>query len=272
MRNKILVVLFGLLILVLLNFFQSEVKNFFYSLSAPFQNTLFRAGDYISDFFEALVKTKDQKRGNEELRRKVQGLMAENVRLKEIEKENKILREMLKVNPPESFEFFISRIISKDIISPDSILIKGGSENGIKKGMPIITQEKVLVGKIEKTYNNFSKVNLISSKNFSFGVKILKAQNLIPISLSIGEGAGIYGLTRGKGNLKVYLDKVQLRAEIKERDILITAALGGTFPEGLLVGEIIKVRKSDLEPFQTAEVSPFFDIKELENLFIITKW
>lgn len=259
MRNKILLAIFGVIIIVSLNFFQSEVKNFFYSISSPFQGVLFRAGDYISDFFETFLEMKKQKRENEELRRKIQEIEAENLKLREIEQENRILREALKAKPKKDFEFFISQMFSKDIISPDSILIKGGSVDGIQKGLPVITPENVLVGKIDKVYNNFSEVNLISSKDFSFDVKIFKDQL-------------IYGIAKGKGNLEIYLDKVLPDAEIKERDILITAALGGIFPEGLLVGEIIKVRKSDTGPFQQAEVSPFFDIKELKNLFIVIKW
>lgn len=259
MRNKILLAIFGVIIIISLNFFQSEVKNFFYSISSPFQKALFRAGDYISDFFEGLLEMKDLKRENEELRQKIQEIEAENVKLREIGKENKILREALGVKPKRDFEIFISQKISKDIISPDSILIKGGLDDGIQKGMPVITPENVLVGKIDKVYNNFSAVNLISAKDFSFDVKVAK------------DTSQIYGIAKGRGNLKIYLDKVLLDAKIKEGDTLLTAVLGGIFPEGLLVGEIGKVRKSDLEPFQQAEISPFFDIKELENLFIIIK-
>lgn len=260
MRSKILFALFGLIIIIFLNFFQNEVKNFFYSFSSPLQKVLFGAGDYTSDFFETLLEMKNQKKENEELRKKIQELLAENVKLKEFEEENKILREALKIKPQKPFELFLSHLISGDIISPDSILIKGGLKDGIENGLPVITPGNVLVGKIEKVYNNFSQVNLISRKDFSFDAKVLRDQN------------SIYGIVKGKGNQQIYLDKVLLDAKIEEKDILITAALGGVFPEGLLIGEIIKVRKSDIEPFQIAEVSPFFNIKELETLFIITKW
>lgn len=260
MRNKILLAIFGGIIIVSLNLFQSEVKNFFYLISSPFQEALLRVGGSVSDFFGIISEIKNQKRENEELRRKIQELTAENVKLKELEEENKILREALKIKPQKPPELFLSHFISKDIISPDSILIKGGLKDGIESGLPVITPENVLIGKIEKVYANFSQVTLISRKNFSFDTKVLRDQN------------SIYGLIKGRGNNQVYLDKVLLDAKIEEKDILSTAALGGLFPEGLLVGEITKVRKSKIEPFQIAEVSPFFNIKELKTLFIITKW
>lgn len=271
-RGKIIIAIFGILIIVSLGIFQDKVKNFFYLISLPPQKVFWKVGDNMSDFLESISKINNLKKENEELRRKIQKVTGENVGLRGMENENKILREALNAMPQNAFEFFISQIASRDIINSDLILIKGGSEDGILEGMPVITPEKILVGKISKTYGNFSKVTLISNKDFSFNVKILKGENPMPISSSIPDEVGIYGLARGKGNFEIYLDKVLLSAELKEGDSIITASLGGTFPEGILVGEIRKVKKSDLEPFQQAEISPFFALKDLGTLFIITKW
>lgn len=260
-RGKIVIAIFGILpIIVFLNFFQDEVKNFFYSTSLPFQKVLFKTGDNVSDFFKSVIKIKGLKIENEELNRKIREALGENVRLREIEQENRTLRKALNALPKNNFEIFISDMASRDIINPDSILVTGGLENGILKGMPVITPERILVGRVNSVYKNFSEVSLISKKDFSFNIKISEGGN------------SIYGLAEGKGNLGLLLDKVLLNAELKEKDLIITSPLGGIFPEGILVGEIKKVKKSDLEPFQQAEVSPYFDIKELETLFIITKW
>jgi rod shape-determining protein MreC len=282
-RGKIVIAIFGILLIIFfisefgkssfpseksegrirnknsfLNFFQDEVKNFFYSISLPFQKVLFKTGDNVSDFFKSVIKIKGLKIENEELNRKIREALGENVRLREIEQENNTLRKALNALPKNDFELFISHTASRDIINPDSILVTGGLENGILKGMPVITPERILVGRVNSVYKNFSEVSLISQKDFSFDVKISEGEN------------SIYGLAEGKGNLGLYLDKVLLNAELKEKDLIITSSLGGIFPEGILVGEIRKVKKSDLEPFQQAEVSPYFDIKELETLFIIT--
>lgn len=266
MRNKILFAFLGIIIIICLNFFQNEVKNFFYIFSSPFQGILLKSGDYVSDFFQTVLEIKNQKKENEKLRRKIQEISAENESLKSLAQENDILRQALNANPRKEFQYFISRIISKDIMSSDTILVRGGSGDGLQKGFSVITPESALVGKIEKVYNNFSEVKLISSKDFSFDVKIIKDQDNSSIKNEI------LGLAKGKGGLTIYLDKVQLGADIKEGDVLSTAALGGVFPENLLVGKVGKVRKSDTEPFQQAEILPFFNIKEAQILFVITKW
>ncbi|MCD6148215.1 rod shape-determining protein MreC [bacterium] len=262
MRNKIWLGVLMVTIIFLLNLFQKDVKGVFYSFSAPFQRILFSASVNISNFVKSIGQAQMERIENERLRKKIKELMAENIKLKKVEEENERLRRTLKIKPRSDFNFFLSRIISKDAISSDSILIKGGAEDGIKVGMPVVTPEMVLVGRVEETLDRFSRVQLIFSKGFSFDVEILKEGNQTPI----------YGLIRGKGGFKIFLDNVSLKAKIEEEDVLTTAALGGIFPQGLLVGEVKKVSKSNVQPFQVAEVSPFLDINDLRELFIITKW
>lgn len=265
MRNILLFGILAILVIVALNFFQKPVRNFFYLISAPIQKTFWRAGDRVSDFFETISDIKNLKKENEDLKLKIQSLLAENVQLLEFKKENETLRVALNLGLEKQFNLTFAEVIGKDI-SQDSLIIDKGSDDGILKGQPVITQEKTLVGKINEVYKNFSKVMLISHKDSSFDGKILDTSN----QNEFGTGrAEITGLVKGSGNFKIFFDLVPRDEEIKKEDIIMTTAVGGIFPEGLLVGEIKEVEKSDLEPFQKAEISPFFDIKEVNYLFIV---
>lgn len=234
-----------------------EIKNFFYLISSPIQKTLWGAGERVSDFFETISEIKNLKKENQELKLKIQELLAENVALKELKKENELLREALGIGLEKEFKLVFAKIIGKDI-SQDSILIDKGSEDGISKNFPVITQQKTLVGSVSQVYKKFSKIRLISNKESSFDAKIFDTE--------------IYGIVKGKGNFKLYLDLVPREEEIKEKALLVTSALSGLFPPGLLIGKISQIRKSDLEPFQVAEIEPAFNIKNLEELFIIIEW
>jgi len=252
-----IIIIIGLLLIFSLNFFQKEVKGFFYFISSPIQKTLWRAGDRVSDFFELITEIKNLKREKEELKLKIQELIAQNLSLKELEKENKVLREALGIGLEKEFKLSLAEVVSKDI-SQDSILINKGSKDGITENCPVITQQKTLVGKIGEVYENFSRVILISNKESSFDAKISDPEN------------DISGVVNGKGNLQLFLDFVPQEKEIKEGDFIVTTSLGGIFPKGLLVGQIGKVLRSDIEPFQQAKIRPAFDIRELETVFIIT--
>ena len=253
-RSKILIVVFGVLFILSLNFFQKEVRGFFYSISAPIQKTLWEGGDRVSDFFETIVEIKNLKKENESLKLKNQELLAEIVSLRELKKENQILREALEIGLQKEFKLTLAEVIGKDI-NQDSILINQGLREGIFEGMPVITSQKVLLGKITEVYENFSRVMLISNKESSFDVKIADTN--------------ITGIVNGKGGLNLVLDLIPKDQEIKEGALLITSNLGGIYPQNLLVGLIKEIKKSDLKPFQQAEVLPFFDLRELEKVFII---
>jgi len=255
-RGMVLIIV-GLLVIFSLNFFQKEVKGFFYLISSPIQRILWRAGDGVSDFFKTISEIKNLKKENEELRFRNQELISQIAQLIELEKENKLLREALEIGLEKEFKLSLAEVISKDI-SQDSILINKGSKDGVTNNLPVIGQQKTLVGKISEVYENFSRVILIFNKESSFDAKISDSEN------------DISGVIKGKGNLQLFLDLVPWGKEIKEGDFVITSSLGGIFPRGLLVGQIGKVLRNDIEPFQQAKIRPAFDIKKLETVFIIS--
>ncbi len=256
-KNKVLIIIVVvILIIFLLNFFQKDIKSFFYSVSAPIQKVLWRAGDRTSDFFGGIVRVKILKQELDELKLENQELTAQVVALEDLKKENKTLRQVLEIGFQKEFKLALAQIISKDI-SQDFILIDKGSDDGISKNMPVITQQRVLVGKIGEIYKNFSKVMLSSNKESSFDAKIQK------------EEKDISGVVKGQGNFRILFDFIPREENLSQEDIVITSALGGIFPKGLLVGKIKEIKKSDVDPFQQAEIEPFFDVSQTEALFII---
>lgn len=254
-KNKIFfIIIIGLFIVFSLNFFQKEVREFFYLISSPIQKTFWQTGLKISNFFEMIAEVKNLKTENQELKLKVQKLLAENKSLRELRKENQNLRRALELGLEKDFKLNWAEVVAKDI-NEDILLIDQGWKDGIAFNQPVITAEKVLLGRISEVYENFSKVILISNKKSSFDAKISER--------------GISGLVNGKGGGKVSLDLIPQNQEISKGDLLITTSLGGIYPSGLLVGLVAKAEKSDVKPFQEITVSPFFNLTDLENVFII---
>lgn len=253
-KNKILVALITILIILSLSFFQKEVKNFFYLISSPIQKTFWQAGQKISDFFEFWWQIKSLEEKNKELENKNLQLLSENTQLKELKKENEILREALDLGLGKEFKLQIAEVISRDP-SQDFILINKGAKDGILKDTAVINQEKAVCGKVSEVYENFSRVILITSNLSSFDAKV--------------SNTDIYGVIKGKGGLNLDLTFIPKDKEIKEGDLVVTSPLGGIFPKGLLVGQIQEVKKSDVEPFQSTSLKPFFNFQDLEIVFLI---
>lgn len=253
-RKTTLIVVMGIIVILSLNFFQKEVKGFFYFISSPIQQRLQGAGDNVSDFFAGILDSTKLKKENEDLKLKLQELLTEKTSLEEFKEENHILRDTLGVGLQKEFRLALVELISKDI-GQNSILINQGSEDGLSKGMPVITQEKVLLGKISEVYDRFSRVSLISSKDSSFDVEI--------------SGRDAFGVIKGNNSQFLNLDFVSQDKEIKQGDLIVSVSLGGIYPKGLLVGLVQEAIENDIEPFYRIKVSSFFNLGETDNILVI---
>jgi len=258
-RNKFLIC-FVVVVLILgfLNIFNEETRGFFYSFSAPIQRAFWKAGDNTSDFFWGILRSGSLRKRVEELELRNQSLFSQIISLKELENENIILREALDLGLQNEFKLSFAQIIGKDI-SQDFILLNKGSIDGVSKDMPVITEEKVLVGRICEVFEKYSKVMLLSNKKSSFDSKVVN-ENLI------------MGVVKGMGNNKIILDLIPKESKINQWETVATTSISGIFPEGLSVGEIERIFNSDAGSFQQAEIKPFFDLSKAENLFIITQF
>lgn len=254
----------GIIVLIIISFlllnlpsFSQRIRNFFYTISEPIQGWLWQKGGGLFDFFDWLSKAKIVWQENENLKLENQELIQKSIELEQLRRENDVLRKALGLDLAGEFELIISDIIGREI-TEDYLIIDKGSKDGVVFGFPVITQQKSLVGKVIQVYETTSKIQLLSSGNSSFDVKIFEKE--------------IYGLVKGKGNFNLSLEFIPREQELNTRDKVITTSLGGNFPKGLLVGEIKEIKKSDISSFQEAVLEPGFDGRKLDYLFLITNF
>jgi rod shape-determining protein MreC len=251
-----------LFLLFILNIFVAPIKNSFYSISAPIQKTFWTAGEssstFISSFFQAGSIVKE----NENLKCENQKLLSQIAALQSIEQGNKAQSAISATCQNNGFEVTMAGIVGLD--DQDILSLNKGSTDGITEGMPVINQENVLFGKVIKVYKNFSKVMLISNKNSVVNVKIQQSPDDTTLEVD--------GVVKGRGGLDAYLDLIPVNSEINPYDILVTSALDKSFPKDLLVAKIIQKEKNDQKPFQQAQIGLFFDVKTIDNLFVIKNY
>lgn len=265
LKNKIIVIFLIVLLIFSLNLFKKEIKDFFYSLSNPFQSFFIEKGIETSSFLEGIKRGTDLKSENEDLLSQSQRIIGRINSLKNVEKENEELRKALDLKIRESFNV-VDAYFSSTIGPENNILIDRGSEDGILKGMPIINSQKVLVGVVDEVYRNFSSVKLISSEDFSFNVEIVKKSSLEDY---LDSNVRYQGLARGKGDSSLLVELVSKEAKIEKGDFVFTADAGQLFPKGLLVGDVIQVNKNDVDPFQTILINPSFNLSNERIVFVI---
>ena len=229
------------------------LKNSVYAALNPVQHNMWMAGANTRSFFDRLTKMNGAASENENLKRQINDLMAQVSELDAIKRENDFLRQGLNLELDKDFDLKLADIVAKDV-AQDAIIIDKGSKDLVQEGMPVITSERALVGRVSKTYSNYSEVTLVTAKDFSFDVKI-------------GDD-GIDGLVKGGGADKAIVDLVPKDKELKEGSAVSTSQLGGIFPGGLLVGTVSGVDNSDVNTFQSAKLSPAFDVNMSLQVFV----
>ncbi len=60
--------------------------------------------------------------------------------------------------------------------------------------------------------------------------------------------------------------------QIQTGDLVTTLGVGGTLPEGLPIGQVLRVQKRNIEMFQEAVLQPMVDTQKLDRLYVILSY
>lgn len=255
----------GILALVFLfvSFFQAPIKNIFYTITAPIGTYLWSEGLGSASFIEPIFNTKGILQENANLKQENQNLLSRVTILGETIKQNNLTQELEKNIQGRNFQTTLAQVVGRN---GDTILLSRGSDAGIKENMPVISAQKVLYGRVDKVYKDFSSVMLISHPNSVVDVKIESYQE------GDNQETTTLGALKGQGNFSMYLDLVSSDAVLHEGDLVTTSGQEGFFPRNLLLGKVAGADTNDAKPFQTAAINPMFDMTKTDTLFIITNY
>jgi len=137
------------------------------------------------------------------------------------------------------------------------LILDQGSDDGIRKGMPVVTQSG-LVGKIDAVIAGASRVQLITDPGSIVNIK-LQTQKM---------DAQVIGSITGEISLEMVPQDIVMHSG----DMILTSGLGGSFPDDLLIGQVISIRKLENDLFQSATVQPVVDFAQLQAVLIITNF
>lgn len=252
-----LIIIIGLIFLNLPSV-SSKIKNLLYSISSPIQKSLDNFTQQIKQSWDFLNSLNEISKENARLEEKIKELTAQNTGLKEIEKENQLLRSYLNLPIRQRYQVDLANIIGRDFQGLEKyILIDKGGLAGVKKDLPIIAFENILVGRVTEVLEDFSKVLLITSST-----------SKIP---AIIQESRVEGLIKGSGGDMLFMDLVSKDVKTEENQTIITSGIGGDFPKGILIGKISKIESAENKMFQKIEVKPAIETEKLERIFIIKK-
>ena len=223
---------------------------------SPIGGFFYNIGKKTQGFFSFLGSIKDLGRQNKELQEKVNQLTVENVKLKEAERENELLREQLDFVKASEYKLLSAFVVAFD---PSGlfqfITINRGEKDGVRQGMPVVVSRGILVGKVQETTKTTSKVLLITDSSSS-----------IPGLIQESRATGVI---KGEMKLGLMMEMIPQDIEVKNGDRVLTSSLGGEFPESLVIGQVEEVQRREGELFQKARIKPACDFRKLEMVSVV---
>ncbi len=155
-------------------------------------------------------------------------------------------------------QYTAASVIARDI-SPfmHYVIIDKGSDSGLRKGMPVVTQQG-LVGSIAAVTSSAARVQLINDPGSSINVVL--------------QQSGVEAVLSGQLTGEIQLDMISQNATFQAGDLVMTSGLGGNYPANLVIGQVVTVRKEASTLFQSASVQPAVDFSQLEIVLVITNF
>ncbi|MGB4593118.1 MAG: rod shape-determining protein MreC [Coriobacteriia bacterium] len=214
------------------------------SVASPFEGV----GDWIAGLGVSRSEITQLRQQNEEMRARL-------AELEEARLENERLSALVQFAEERKLTQLGARVIGRPTSAWEGVItIDRGTADGVEPGMSVLAPQG-LVGQIETVSKNASRVRLITDEQSGVAAMIQSTRAL--------------GVVTGSIDRTLTLDFVDKAKVPKVGDVVITSGLGGIYPKGLVVGDVIAVdaRRADLFPRVT--VSSRVPVNELEEVLVL---
>jgi rod shape-determining protein MreC len=232
-------------------------------LTSPAQVGATGATESITDAVDFLFELRNLRQRNAELEQVNSNLLVENFELREVQRENELMRAQLRfAQTRPGLDLRGAQIVAR-VIGQESnnflgyIMLDLGQVHGIEVGFPVVTDQG-LVGRISEVTDTTSKVLLIGDA--SSAVNAILQSSRLP------------GVVRGNPGGDLLMDYIDQGETFAIGEVVLTSGLGGRFPKGIPIGQVVEIRQRDIDVFQQAVVRPTVDFARLELVMVVTNF
>lgn len=213
----------------------------------------------IQGFISAPQDTARLRQDNAELVAEVSRLQTQVIELEQRLAETNVLSALVdfaRANP--EYRYQAAAVIGYDA-SPflRYVLINRGSDNGLRRGMPVVTQQG-LVGRVAAVTAGAARIQLITDPASTVNAHT--------------QPSGAQAVINGQITGDLVLDMIPQDASVQVGDLVLTSGLGGGYPPNLLIGQISGIRSRDQDLFQRATIQSVVDFSQLEIVLVITNF
>ncbi len=229
--------------------------------AVPLQKGISQLVAQVGSLTQTTRDLRDLRQRNVELEAENARLLLEIVRLREIEVEAALQRDLLNfAQSHPSFDIqgahIVGLVIGRDPSNLQRyVTLDVGRKAGVARNMPVVTN-RGLVGRISEVGDSWSRVLLITDVSSSVN--------------AVTSSSRATGLVQGRPDGLPVMRDIPQGDTVSVGDTVFTSGLGGSFPRQILIGQITAVERNDYDLYQTAIVQPTVDFNHLEMVLIIT--
>ncbi len=273
-------------------------------VSSPLQSVVTWAVEGLGGLWTGYVWLVDVDEENGELRRENARLRKQLAAAKRNQISTAALERLVGLRKRTTADTMGARVISASI-NPYFRVLRLRLDRGdgeVEVGMPIVNADG-LVGRVHHVYGRYSDVLLATDPQSSIDVYVVRfaadevdtedadddatedtdteagadaravPQKKMPRTLQRGKYRVLgRGVLRGLSKDNSYTSEIEYLErgeEVKEGDLVVTSGLGSAFPEGIPIGQISKVKRSQAGLFQKVDVLPVVDFGELKHVLVL---
>ncbi len=191
-----------------------------------------------------------------ELRSQVAERSAHLLLLEDLRRENAELRNLLGAARSSAVTFQPVEIRQIDL-NPFShrVVINRGRSHGLESAQPVVDAHGV-VGQVDEVFMHSARVVLLTDPDHALPVAV--------------ERTGVRTIAYGSGlNTELRLNDLPMNVDLEPGDRLVTSGLGGTFPGGLPVAEVVEVSRTAGEAFARARLETLGRLDRSRHLLVL---
>lgn len=184
-------------------------------------------------------------------------LQDELSRLRSVEEQNRILRDLLALKDSTQHSVIPVRIVAKELNGLNNVItIDAGTKKGAKVGMPVINSNG-LIGQIILTNEAYSQVLPYSNSLFRVSALVAETRAMGIISWP----AAVHD--------ELVLNHIPQTIELEIGQTVETSGYSNQFPPGLPIGEITRLEPGDGIETQTVHLKAYVNLYTAAEAFIV---
>jgi rod shape-determining protein MreC len=242
-----------------------EVQNGMSFAFRPIQAALDEVASAAASVAAAVSEIDRLRVDNAALRAENERLAAERARLEEIRRENESLTALLQLRAGFDYQTTATSVIARESSEfRRLVVIDKGTDDGIAVGDVAVATGGALAGRVVEVGPASAKVVLLTD-----------AESTVIGQLTTNAATGeVVGQLGGV----LIMRQIDAGEKIAVGDEVVTAGieLGGgvrsPYPKGLLIGQVVDVRRDANDVVQTAYLQPAAQLDKLEFLLVITDY